>query len=51
MAATWTADSLVNLMLLNSLHDLFIDSISGGLGTDTASKGAGDSSDAENHIL
>jgi Ca2+-binding RTX toxin-like protein len=50
LLADWTADSLINLSLLNSMHDLFIDSLSGGLGNDTASKGAGDTSDAENMI-
>ena len=45
----WSADSILNSGPF-SVHDSAIDSLSGGLGTDTASKGPGDTGDWENTI-
>jgi hypothetical protein len=50
LLADWSADSLLNLLLVTSLHDSSVDSLSGGLGNDTASPGGGDTGDWENTL-
>ena len=47
----WSSDTLLNQVAVTSNHDASIDTLGGGLGLDTASKGTGDGGDWEKSII
>ena len=49
LLSDWNDNLHVDLSIVSN-HDSFVDSLSGGLGTDTVSKGPGDTGDWENTI-